>query len=403
VEVEELPLTPNGKLDRKRLPEPEHTPSALLIEPRDAIEMRLKTVWAEILGINEIGITDNFFDLGGHSLTAVSVSAYISRIYGARFSVRTIFERPTIWQLAEFLRQTKSLLKADSVVPIQPAGKKTPFFCVHPAGGMAHCYLPLARHLGPDQPFYGFQAHGLERAQSLAISIEEMAATYIKNMKDVQPNGPYQLGGWSLGAIIAYEMAQQLTASGDKVQSLILLDGRPNFTPLSAPWTEEELRDYEQRHVDLVLARLGLSEAEIDAMTYEQQLERCISQPKADASSVPLTVTSTQFRNFLRVQATNEALVKRYHIQPYPGNLVLFKSSTPGPPEEGFGWERLAAGGVVIHSFQEEHARFVAEPNAQVVAEKLAACINDGPTLKQMPVQTLQTTLLQRSEVPYDR
>jgi thioesterase domain-containing protein/acyl carrier protein len=348
--------------------------------------MRLKSLWEEILGVKDIGITDNFFDLGGHSLSAVSVSARMGSLYGTRFSVRVIFECPTIWQLAEFLRQNETQTEPNSIVPIQPGGSKPRFFCVHPAGGMAHCYIPLARYLGLDQPFYGFQSRGLEGQQSPVTSIEEMAAIYIKDMKEIQPRGPYCLGGWSLGAIIAYEMAQQLTSSGEEVQALVLLDGRPNFTPWDEPWSEDEIHQYEQRHVDLVLASLGVPKDQADSMSYEEQLERCIRIPELDGV-VPLNITLSQFRRFLRVQAMNEAVVKRYRIQPYPGNLVLFRSEMTEGSGEGFGWERLAAGGVETHSFPEEHSRFVAEPNVRLVAEKLTSCVSSEPVPTQTPAQ----------------
>jgi thioesterase domain-containing protein/acyl carrier protein len=386
VQMQELPLTPNGKLDRKRLPRPEISVSANRVEPRDATEMRLKSLWEEILGIRDIGITDNFFDLGGHSLTAVSVSARMGSLYGTRFSVRTIFERPTIWELAEYLRQNDVQTEPSSIVPLQPNGSKPPFFCVHPAGGMAHCYMPLAHYLGPDQPVYGFQARGLEGQQPPITSIEEMAATYIKDMKEVRPKGPYHLGGWSLGAVVAYEMAQQLTASGEEVQALVLLDGRPNFTPRDAPWTEEELHQSEQLHVDLVLANMGVPKEQAEAMSYEEQLNRCM-KVQEDEAALPLYISLDQFRRFLRVQATNEAVVKRYRIQPYTRNLVLFRSEMAEHSEEAFGWERLAAGGVEIHSFPEQHVKFVAEPNVRLVAEKLAAFLSNEPALKQIPAQ----------------
>ena len=238
VQVESLPLTPNGKVDRRALPAPGLARTDLertYVAPRDALEMQLAAVWEKILGIESIGIRDNFFDLGGHSLLAVRLLAQVEKVSGKKLPLVTLFQAPTVEQLAKILRQEEWKAPWSSLVAIQPLGSKLPFFCVHAAAGNVFFYSDLARHLGPDQPFYGLQAQGLDGDQEPCTRVEEMASHYIKEICTVQPEGPYLLGGLSFGGIMAYEMAQQLQAQGQKVGLLVLFDtwgpGYPRISP----------------------------------------------------------------------------------------------------------------------------------------------------------------------------
>jgi thioesterase domain-containing protein len=366
VVLEAMPLTANGKLDRRALPAPEISGSAEMAEPRDTTEIQLRYLWEEILGVKNLGIHDNFFSLGGHSLLAVSLSARLSDLYGSRFAVRTIFEKPTIAELANFLRENVAYAPPTSLVPIQPYGSQTPFFAVHPVGGMAQCYMELSRLLGADQPFYGLQSRGMEEEQAALASVEEMAAGYIKDMRAVQPSGPYQLGGWSMGGVIAYEMAQQLMRDGEEVKVLALFDSRPNFHPDDSAATEEEVAQGEQKYIVSILSEAGISPEEISRLSFQQQLEICLEK-----AAVPFHITPSQYRRFIRIRTINEMAAARYRIKPYAGSLSLFKSILTEKVDETYGWANLAEV-AELFLLPEKHSAFMDQPNVQQVAENLA-------------------------------
>ena len=224
VVLEALPLTPNGKVDRKALPAPDRASIGLedFVAPRDALEIELVRIWEELLRVQPISVTSNFFELGGHSLLGVELTARIRESTGRHVPLAALFEGSTVEKLAAFMRQEPR--PWSPLVPIWRGGSQTPFFCVHPAGGNVACYAGLARALGPDQPFYGLQAPGLDGEQPPHETLESLAALYVDAIRTVQPAGPYRLGGWSLGGTIAFEMARQLRSRGEEVALLALFD-----------------------------------------------------------------------------------------------------------------------------------------------------------------------------------
>lgn len=227
VSLETLPLTPNGKLDRAALPQPgaDDLKADEYTAPRSLKEKELVELWQEVMSLERISINDNFFELGGHSLLAVRLFALIEKRFGKRLPLATLFQAPTIAQLAASLEDDKAS-RWTSIVPIQPAGSHPPFFCVHAVGGNVLEYYDLTRHLGTDQPFYGLQSRGLNGDEP-HTTIEEMAAYYLKEIRELQPRGSYFLGGRSLGGIIAYEMACQLRVDREEVALVALLDSYP--------------------------------------------------------------------------------------------------------------------------------------------------------------------------------
>jgi thioesterase domain-containing protein len=366
VVLEKLPLMANGKLDRRALPAPQISGSAITVDPRDSTEVQLKYLWEEVLGVQNISIHDNFFTLGGHSLLAVSLSARLTDLYGSRFAVRTIFEKPTIAELANFLRENVALAPPTSLVPIQPYGTQRPFFAIHPVGGMAQCYMELSRLLGPNQPFYGLQSRGLEDQQTALTSVEEMASSYIKDIRAVQSSGPYQLGGWSMGGVIAYEMARQLMGQGEEVNILALFDSRPNFNPDGSALTEEEIVRAEQEYLQTTLTTLGIPAEQAGLLTFQQQLEKCLEQ-----EVVPFRITTSQYRRFIRIRTLNEMAAARYRIGSYEGSVALFKSTLTDKVDETYGWNTLTTV-ADLFLFSEKHSAFMTKPNVQLIAEKLA-------------------------------
>ena len=195
-----------------------------LTTPRDVLELQLIQIWKEVLRREQIGLRDNFFDLGGHSLLAVRLINKVERLVGQKIPLSMLFQGATIEQLAATLRQRGGKVSEQSLVSIQPEGSRPPLFLVHSASGNVMSYVALARRLGREQPVYGLQSRGLDPDRKPTARVEDMASEYLEELIAVQPDGPYFLGGWSMGGVIAFEMARQLTAQGKRVAPLVLID-----------------------------------------------------------------------------------------------------------------------------------------------------------------------------------
>lgn len=224
--LDAMPLTPNGKINRRALVLTK-VDSAAVSAPaaaiNDTLQAQLIAIWEDLLGRKGVGLRDNFFDLGGHSLLAARLMYRIKQETGKTLPLAALLQAPTVEQLAAVLREDFSH-HWSSLVAVQPDGAKPPFFMVHGVGGNVVGFIELARHMKPDYPFYGLQSQGLDGKQPLLTTIEQMAAHYLKEMRTVQPNGPYHIGGFSLGGIVAYEMARQLAERGEEVGLLVLFD-----------------------------------------------------------------------------------------------------------------------------------------------------------------------------------
>jgi amino acid adenylation domain-containing protein len=225
--LEAFPLTPNGKVDRKALPEPvrERSGEHQLIAPRTKMEQQLATIWQRELGIDQIGVTDNFFDLGVSSIVAATLFAAIERDLGDSLPLGAIFRAPTIETLAKLIASDDGPSRWTSLVPIQPLGSRPPIFCIHGGAGTILHLQRLARRLGPRQPFYGLQSSGLYGGSAPIKTVQEMASHYISEMRQVHPGGPWLLAGYCFGSIVAFEIAQQLVAAGEDVRLLAMFNG----------------------------------------------------------------------------------------------------------------------------------------------------------------------------------
>ena len=191
---------------------------------KDAIETRLCSIWQQVLGIDLVTVDQNFFDLGGESSLAVQMFARVEDAFGVKLPLATLYEAPTITELAAILRDDFSHEGWSPLVEIQPNGSRPPFFCVHPHGGNVLIYRELAKQLGADQPFFGLQSQGMDGEQQPLATIEEMATLYLREIRKARPHGPYFLGGYCMGGAVAYELACQLSAAGENVALLALFD-----------------------------------------------------------------------------------------------------------------------------------------------------------------------------------
>lgn len=190
----------------------------------DRTAQELRRIWQDELGIDAVSYDQNFFDLGGDSSLAVRMFSRIHQLFGVKLPLATLYEAPTIEELARILRAEASASRWSPLVAIQPLGSRPALFCMHGAGGTVLLYRDLSRHLGDDQPFYGLQAQGLDGSSPVLTTVEEMAAVYVKEIQRVQSQGPYFIAGYCMGGTVAFEVAQQLHQNGEKVALLALFD-----------------------------------------------------------------------------------------------------------------------------------------------------------------------------------
>ncbi|MEV7130823.1 amino acid adenylation domain-containing protein [Streptomyces sp. NPDC093260] len=234
VPLAELPLTANGKIDRKALPAPDFGPSAAGRGPRNPREELLCRLWAELLKLDRVGIDDNFFELGGDSIVSLQLTSRVRAVFGVELSNRAVFQAPTVAALMDLLDEGGTRDESfDVVLPLRAGGEAPPLFCLHPVGGVSWMYSGLMRHIDGAHPLYGIQSRGLAREEPLPGSVPEMAEDYARRIREVQPHGPYHLAGWSMGAILAHEVAVRLQRQGERVALLANLD--------QVPMTAEEL------------------------------------------------------------------------------------------------------------------------------------------------------------------
>ncbi|MEU3622976.1 hypothetical protein BS329_20465 [Amycolatopsis coloradensis] len=231
----ELPLTAHGKLDRKALPAPEANTSSAHNRPKTPQQETLCELFTELLGVSGVGIDDSFFDLGGHSLLAARLLGRIRAVFGVQLAITDLFAAPTPAGLAERLATKTAGDPFDVLIPLRTGGTEPAVFCVHPSGSVSWSYIGLAKHIGPERPIYGLQAAGLSEPADLPDSIEDMAADYVARIRQVQPEGPYHLLGWSFGGLVAHEMAVQLREAGQQVGLLASLDSHPVGDPDEVP------------------------------------------------------------------------------------------------------------------------------------------------------------------------
>ncbi len=228
VTLESFPLTPNGKLDRQALPDPDA--SALVVHryeaPSGETEIALAEIWQNLLGLEHVGRHDHFFELGGHSLLAVKL-LNLMREKNMEVPLTALFAHPTLCHLASIVGEQLIVPASpfdENPVPLKPAGALLPLFLIHEASGDPLVYSPLAALLPPELPVYALQALGIHTIEHPPVSIEALAASHIQAIRRIQPQGPYRLAGWSIGGLIAYEMAQQLITGGEAVEFLGMID-----------------------------------------------------------------------------------------------------------------------------------------------------------------------------------
>jgi len=351
------PATPEAELQR--------------VGPRDNVEAGLCNIWEEVLNVPSVSIKDDFFELGGHSLLAGLLFAKINKRYGKKLPLATLFQAPTVENLALILRMEEPGKLWSSVVPLQTAGSRPPIFIISGLGGNVVRFRDLALHLGPEQPVYALQPPGLDGKRPFLTSMEEMASHYIKEIRPIQPEGPYCLAGYSFGGLVTFEMARQLSAQGEEVGLLALLDA-PEWRYLKASLRSNSL----DKAVDRFKYRLHTLLFGPDRLAVlKGRARRRISQIifkfyKAIGRPIPQAYGTIEDINWFAATS--------YTAQPYPGRVTLLRTPPPAASvghDYLLGWGGLALEGVEVHDVPGDHEDMMKEPNVRVLAEKLSQCI----------------------------
>jgi amino acid adenylation domain-containing protein len=379
--LDSLPLNKNGKIDRKALQIPTHNHTLAtqgFAAPRTETEKKLAAIWMELLEVDFIGIHDNFFDLGGHSILAVRAMSQIQETFGAVPSMGTFISSATVAGLAKALEdRDKSGNGLVYAVPVQHKGKEPPFFWI---GGGTRAKT-LSDHLGPNQPFFGIGFEPQIVAQLKApYRMEEIARNLVSVIREKQPYGPYRLGGFCLGAVVAYEVARQLITQKQEVGLLVL------FEPMN-PVQSSKLRlaTALKRMIVRVgfrlreLRRLGIAELPTYARNRWKGLQGMLVDMVwniyARSGFQKLQFRSPDLERILFFAASS------YKPDPLACPTAIFGCKdwpmlSAGDPY--FGWRELLTGRSEIHEVPGDHVGIFRQPNIEILAEKLSACLQSA-------------------------
>ena len=383
--LNKMPLTPNRKIDRKALPHPERT---LEINnsykpPEDEIEKQLVILWEEVIGVHPIGIHDDFFEIGGHSLIAVKLLSKIQKEIGTKITLPDIFQSLTIANLASRIKdESLHSSKFSSLVCIQSGSVNKvlpPLFFIHVLGiGLKYC-RPIAKYLGQDRPIYGLSIQLLDKRPKIGNSVEDLAQFYISEVKHVYPAGPYLFAGFSFGSLVAFEMARQMRVRGEDVRLVALFDTiLPAFFQKTdmKRMVKEHQEKFKKQGVSYLMQKAGnrlrtkwlLVKIKVVRSYWRTQLWYYNATGRTDKISIGL-------KEFA-IWDENREIEKNYRPDPYPAKVVLFKSeetilNTQYLNDPQLGWGNVALGGVEIIECEGSHVGMVEYPHVEILAKKL--------------------------------
>ncbi|MDR9897010.1 amino acid adenylation domain-containing protein [Aetokthonos hydrillicola Thurmond2011] len=368
VQLKTLPLNTNGKVNRKALPAPTlnklvHSENCIL--PRTKLEHQLAKIWEVVLKIKPISVTDNFFELGGYSLLAIILVNEIEKELGYTLPVLKLFEERTIEKIALYLENYRDSSDHDILIPLQIKGNKTPLFLVHPAGGYGLIYSFLANKLDQNQPVYALQSQGLDGKQQPLSSIKSMASAYIKVMREIQPFGSYLIGGYSLGGLIAFEIASQLESVGESVQNLLIIDTHP---PDREIIVEDEILSLIIFVTEVGLhfnVKIELDYEEIAVLNEAERLEHVL-QIFQHHQLVPPNSGRNLVSGAINVHKANSQASLGYQPKPINTPISLFKTeglAQKFPNNPTLGWEELTSKQVYVRTVKGIHEELLREPS----------------------------------------
>jgi amino acid adenylation domain-containing protein len=384
--VQALPLSPNGKVDRQALAQLDGaalSTGTTYVAAANPVEAQLVEIWQRLFKRDGIGCHDNFFDLGGHSLLAVALTAEIEQQMNCKLPIAALLQSPTIAELARRFTDANWSPAWKSLVPLQPSGIKPPLFLLHGWGGDVYGFVHLAQLLAPAQPVYGLQAVGLDGEQARHTTVESMAAHYVAEIRAFQPEGPYFLGGYSLGGLIAFEVAQQLYRLNQQVAVLALMDSEPCG---GIPWTiyGKTLAAYfSRRGVHHLRQWMAIPPREwLPYLRGRWSVLRYLLDRNRNKAAV-VTVPPPMDSEPPKVPGFNDyyhAVASTYRLRPYPGKMDFF-ASHQSDARWLLSWRFLVRGGVTFHEIPCQHEEIISPDYVPV----LAAAMNEVLTAAQPP------------------
>ena len=370
VPLDALPLSPNGKLNSRALPPPPQPGDGVRRDPDTPVARQLAVVWCQVLGLDAVGLDDNFFDVGGDSLLSIRLMALAHRA-GLPLTPQLLFRHQTLGELADVLAQQGAADDFDqrALVLLQPAGTGTPIVCVHPAGGMVFGYLDLARALGDAAPFFALQdVHYMAPSlETYTVRVEELAKRYLPEVLEACPEGPIRLMGHSFGGLVALDLARRLQEQGCGVEQVVLLDTE---FPASAAPPPSDPRLTTLAHITSAMHRLRGQESPWteDRLAPLDEPERLLAASEAltalggydDMTPKRLAVTVTLY-------AAHNAAARAYEPSAWDGPVLLCR------PEEGAtaesGWETALGDGLAVESVPGDHNSMLMGANALALAK----------------------------------
>ena len=375
--LDALPLSSNGKIDRRALslsmPNQDELSAIGFTAPRDDVETRLAKIWEETLGIKNVGIGHNLFDLGAHSLLVARLLVRVEREFGRRMTFASVFEAPTIELFAAALRKASAPAPTVEVVPIQTAGFKPPFFGIR----WGSLWRPVSEHLGADQPILC-----VDFDQSIVgqlhqpYSLEEFAGHVVQAIRDHRPQGPYLLGGFCDNALLAYESARQLLNQGQQVDLLAIVDARNHFYFRHNPYLVAH-KPFRQRLAAKFLKLRALKKTEAALYLTDllqgvwRELIRRVKVPFARARA---RRNSTKLTDIEQILAFASAM---YKPKPYGGRVAVLRADTKLDPALS-GWRDVVTGPIETHELGGSHLGIFFEPHVQHLANRLAVSLENA-------------------------
>ena len=371
-QVDQMPLLSSGKIDRSKLATMP-LPQSIQEEFRDRhleddASLLIAEAMGELLGSPEIAVTEDFFHLGGHSLLAIQLAARLEELFGQPVPVAVLFQASTPRSLAHHLKQSQGAI-ARHIVPLQPHGAKPPIFCTHLSDGKIHYYLSLVRSLAKDQPAYGICPADLgPRVSKRSLSIEDLAAFHLQELRRVRPLGPYVLCGYSAGGSLAYEMARTLLNQGESVR-LLLID---SFAP---PPIREKLRFTRIKFFRKDLVRVAIHFVLRNRTPFRRAAKQSIRRITSKRQPIPAD-------NESRLAEVLDQAQKQYKPGPYKGKLLLVHSENDRlhsrlQVEELHYWDRYVTGEISVIRLPGNHAQIMATPLAARTATLLQQALAD--------------------------
>jgi amino acid adenylation domain-containing protein len=377
VRLPELPVNPNGKVDRDRLARMRVEPVAepTRVGPRDAVELQLCDLWQSVLDVPQVSVTDDYFELGGDSLYALRVVAETNAMFGTHLTTEDLLGASTIATLATLVRSTGQRRDDGPLVRIQAGNSGAPLYVFHAVSGTVLRYVPLSRALGPAQTVWGAQSPALTAVDARVDSIEDLAVHHIRHMRSSHGAEPWHLAGYSMGGLIAFEVARRLRAAGDQVGVVCLLDAM--LAGGGRDWRSEAMEVFVRSGL-----RIDVDLGWLTSLAFDEQLEYLLHQGIA-AQTLPADYDTGRLNRMLNAYVDNGTAFNAYQPQDYPGRVVLFRASDRSADEyatdEMLGWHRYAAE-VRVHEVPGNHYQIMQPAHVSGVAEVLRRYLDEYST-----------------------